>query len=66
MDVSKIAGSGELLAFRVEQFCAATGVSRSRFYGELKEGRLHAVRAGKRILVPRQAAEAWLNQLEAV
>lgn len=63
MDESRTGLPDEPLAFTVDQFCATTGIRRSRIYGALKEGQL---RAGKRILIPRQAAEAWLRQLEAV
>jgi hypothetical protein len=51
-------------AYDIRSFCAAYSVSRSFAYLEIKAGRLKPVKAGRRTLIPRQAAEDWLNALD--
>jgi len=45
------------------QFCALYGVGRSYVYLLMHSGALRAVKAGKRTLVRRADAEAWLASL---
>lgn len=54
----------ELQAYDIRSFCAAYSVSRSFAYLEIKAGRLRPLKAGRRTLIPRQAAEDWLNALD--
>ena len=51
-------------AYDIRSFCAAYSVSRSFAYLEIKAGRLKPLKAGRRTLISRQAAEDWLNALE--
>lgn len=48
---------------RVPDFSAEYGIGRTKTYEEIKAGRLQAVRAGGRTLIPREAADAWLAGL---
>ncbi len=50
-------------AFTVEAFGAAYDVGRTFTYAEIKAGRLRAVKAGHRTLIPVDAAEAWFASL---
>lgn len=52
-------------AYDIRSFCAAYSVSRSFAYLEIKAGRLKPLKAGRRTLIPRQAAEDWLNALNS-
>jgi excisionase family DNA binding protein len=47
----------------VEETAAWTGLSEVYIRRAIKSGRLHAVRAGRRILVPEEAAVAFLRSL---
>ncbi len=50
------------LAFTITQFCAAVGISRRTLYTlwERNQGPPR-VAVGKRVLIPREGAEAWLR-----
>lgn len=53
------------LTYTIPEFLAATGLkSRSYVYAEIAAGRLKTVKAGRRRLVPHEAAEDWLRLLE--
>ena len=52
-------------AFSSIEFCRRYGVGRTTAYSEIKAGRLQVVKAGKRTLVPADAAESWLKNLPA-
>ena len=43
-------------AFSIDQFCSRYGVGRTTAYEEIKAKRLQVVKAGKRTLVPADAA----------
>ncbi|PPQ26647.1 hypothetical protein CCR94_22035 [Rhodoblastus sphagnicola] len=51
----------EKLAYRVNDFCKAIGLSRSTFYKLLSEGKVKTVSIGGRRLVPVCEAERLLN-----
>jgi len=51
----------ERRAYRVSEFCAAYGVSRSTVYKLQAEGKLRTVLIAGRRLIPVEAAEALLN-----
>jgi excisionase family DNA binding protein len=54
-------------AYGARAFAADYGLSKSRVYELIYAGELRAVRAGRRILIPREAADEWLASLpEAV
>jgi len=51
--------------FTVSQFCEAYGIGRTKLYQLFDEGRgPTTVRVGRRVLIPADAAETWLRQLE--
>ena len=52
-------------ALRVSEACSALAISRSKLYLELAAGRLHAVKCGRRTLIPVPAIKAWLDGLPA-
>ena len=52
----------ELRAYRINDFCRAYGFSRTTVYKMIADGTLHTVLVGGRRLVPRDAAEALLNE----
>jgi excisionase family DNA binding protein len=52
-------------ALRVSEACSALAISRSKLYIELAAGRLHAVKCGRRTLIPVPSIKAWLDGLPA-
>ena len=50
-------------ALRVSEACASLSISRSKLYEELAAGRLKALKAGSRTLIPVSSIDAWLAQL---
>jgi excisionase family DNA binding protein len=51
------------VALRVKEACASLSISRSTIYEEIRAGRLKALKAGSRTLIPVEAIDAWLNSL---
>jgi len=49
------------LAYGVAELAQAIGVSKSLIRLEISRGRLRAVHAGQRVLIPAASIEAWLN-----
>ena len=47
-------------------FCRAYKCGKSFFYNEVAAGRLTAVKAGRKTLVPVEAAEDWLKSCPAL
>jgi excisionase family DNA binding protein len=58
-------GTGESLAFSVEEAAAAIGVARSTFYVNVLP-ELRVVRIGRRVVVPRRELERWLERSAAI
>jgi len=52
-------------AYRIDEFCASTGLSRSKVYEEIAAGRLKAVKCGSRTLITASAGKAWLESRPA-
>ena len=50
-------------AFSIPEFCGRYGIGRTNAYQEIAAGRLRAVKAGRRTLIPQEDAEAWLASL---
>jgi excisionase family DNA binding protein len=50
-------------AFSISEFCSLYAVGRTKAYAEISSGRLRAVKAGRRTLIPEDSAEAWLAAL---
>ena len=50
-------------AMSVRGFCESVGIGRTRFYQEVKTGRLRVRKVGRRTIVTSDDAEDWLNRL---
>jgi hypothetical protein len=50
-------------AMTVRGFCESVGIGRTRFYQEVKAGRLRVRKVGRRTIVTSDDAEDWLNRL---
>ena len=53
----------EPLAVSIREACRITGLSRSTIYKEIASGRIQAVKASKRTLIPLESLRAWLASL---
>lgn len=53
----------DIQAFTVKDFMATYSVGRTKFYEEVKAGRLRIRKMGKRTLIAKADAEEWLNSL---
>jgi excisionase family DNA binding protein len=53
-------------AFSIAEFCRVYGIGQTYTYHEIAAGRLRAVKAGRRTLVTREAADEWLAKLPSV
>ena len=56
----------EPIAYNVNDACRVLGIGRTILYAEMKAGRLPAVKVGRRTLIRRADAEAWLQSHMAV
>lgn len=52
------------LAYSVREACRTLGIGKTSLYEEIKAGRLRAVKAGARTLIPADALHSWLDALE--
>lgn len=50
-------------AYTIAEFCRRNSVGRTMAYEEIKNGRLEAVKAGRRTLITAAAEQAWLATL---
>jgi excisionase family DNA binding protein len=48
-------------ALSIEDFCNSYSVGKTTAYEEINAGRLHAVKVGRRTLIPEQSAVEWLQ-----
>ena len=55
--------SVEPLAVTILEGCRIIGIRRSSIYREISAGRIRAVKAGKRTLLPMASLRAWLAAL---
>ncbi|MEP6343795.1 MAG: helix-turn-helix domain-containing protein [Maricaulaceae bacterium] len=53
-------------AFTVEEFLAWARISRTKLYEEIKENRIKPRKLGRKTLILRTDAEAWLNNLPEI
>jgi hypothetical protein len=51
------------LAYSIPQLAEYAGIGRSMLYAEIGAGRLIASKAGRRTIVTRENAKAWLREL---
>jgi len=49
----------------VADFCTRFGIGKTLAYDLINSGKLHAVKLGRRTLIPAEAAEAWAKSLPA-
>ena len=54
------------LAYAINDFAAAVGISRTKVYEEIAAGRLVARKCGSRTLITFASAQAWLNSLPSL
>jgi excisionase family DNA binding protein len=55
---------GSQLLYTLAQFRTLTSLSKTRVFEELKEGRLRAVKCGRRTLIPAAEVSALIESLE--
>jgi excisionase family DNA binding protein len=60
-----MAEDSELGAMSVKEFCEKYGIGTTKFYEEVKAGRLRAVKCGSRTLVLNRDSIAWEHTLRA-
>jgi hypothetical protein len=53
-------------AMSVRSFCESVSIGRTRFYQEVKAGRLRVRKVGRRTIVTAADADAWLSNLPAL
>ncbi len=49
------------LAYTIQEFCEAVGLSKGMIYKEIRAERLKIKKVGARTLVPIEAAQAWMK-----
>ena len=54
---------GPRLLYSIVEFGGLTGLCRTRVFQEIKEGRLAALKCGRRTLIPAAEVEAWIASL---
>jgi excisionase family DNA binding protein len=47
-------------AISIREFCKCYGIGRTTAYDEIADGRLRAIKVGRKTLIPLDDAEAWL------
>ena len=50
-------------ALTVDEFCSWAGIGRSKFYNEVKAGRIRVRKIGRKSVVAMADAQAWLESL---
>ena len=50
-------------AYSITEFCALTGIGRTKAYAEIAAGRLHAKKVGSRTLITAESGKNWLDSL---
>lgn len=53
------------LAYSIAEFCELVGLGRTGAFKEIRLKRLHAVKVGRRTLIPAGEVKAWLDRLAA-
>ena len=54
-----------ILAYRIDDFCRAVGLGRTKTYAMIAAGQLKAIKIGGRTLIPRSEAERLLAEAMA-
>ncbi len=50
-------------AYSIPEVCRTASIGRTRLYSEIAEGRLRAVKVGRRTLIRVEDLDAWLRSL---
>ena len=50
-------------AYSIPEVCRTASIGRTRLYSEISEGRLRAVKVGRRTLIRAEDLDAWLRSL---
>ena len=50
-------------AFAIGEFCARYGICRDTFYQEVRRGRLRALKLGKKTIILKTDADAWVSTM---
>ncbi len=50
------------ISLSIAEFAGRTGVSPKTVERMIKRGEIHALRTGRRVLIPTSSIETWLNQ----
>jgi hypothetical protein len=50
-------------ALSITEFCEAVSIGRTRAYFEIKIGRLHVLKVGRRSIITVEEMRAWLQRL---
>ena len=53
-------------AFSIEEFRDSYSVGKTTAYEEISSGRLHAVKVGRRTLIPENSAAEWLKSQPSI
>jgi len=64
--MNRLAEDCELGAMTVKEFCKKYRIGTTKFYEEIKAGRLRAVKCGTRTLVLNRDSKSWENTLSEV
>ena len=55
-----------MLMYSVKNFCTAHGIGTTMFYKQIAEGKLLAVKIGRKTLVREEDAKSWRNNLAPI
>jgi excisionase family DNA binding protein len=53
------------LAYGIEEFARVAGIGRTTIFEQIRMGKLHAIKRGRRTLITADAARAWLSDTPA-
>ena len=62
-DSSAPLAAGEKVAITVKEFLALTSISNTKFYAEVKAGRIKTIKLGRKTLIPATEPKAWMERL---
>lgn len=51
------------IAYDIDSFAKLFSIGRTKIYEEIREGRLRALKCGRRTIITAQAADEWLQSL---
>jgi excisionase family DNA binding protein len=57
--------AAQKLSYTVDEFCAATGITRTALYAAISKSQIKTFKVGRRRMVSKASAEEYLKRLEA-